>query len=196
MISKIFKGSEPKEMIYEEKTVSSEEIFNGVIVKLRVDKVAMPGGNLATREIIEHPGGVGIVAVTDNDEIIMVKQFRKPVEKAIYEIPAGKLDKGEEHRKCGIRELQEETGYKAENFEYLGYMYPSPGFCAEVTHLYLATDLKMGDMHLDPDEYLDVEIMPIEKVKDMIMNNEINDAKTVFGIFKALEVIKKRKKLG
>ncbi len=179
-------------MIFEEKTVSSEEIFDGVIVKLRVDKVKMPKGNLAVREIVEHPGGVGIVAVTDNDEIIMVKQFRKPVEKPIYEIPAGKLDKGEEHRKCGIRELEEETGFKAKNFDYLGFMYPSPGFCAEVTHVYLATGLTKGEVHLDPDEYLDVEFIPIERVKEMIMNNEINDAKTIFGVFKALETLKKQ----
>ena len=91
-------------MIYEEKTVSTEEIFDGKILKLRVEQVEMPGGNLAVREIVEHPGGVGIVAVTDEDEIILVKQFRKPVEKAIYEVPAGKLDNNEDHRACGIRD--------------------------------------------------------------------------------------------
>ncbi len=180
-------------MIYNEKTVSSEEIFDGRIIRLRVDMVKMPGGNLAEREIIEHPGGVGIVAITDNDEIIMVKQFRKPIEKAIYEVPAGKLDKGEDHRLCGIRELGEETGYTAESFIYLGYMYPSPGFADEVTHLYLATGLTPGEAHLDPDEYLDIEYIKTSKVVDMIMNNEINDAKTIFGVFKALEYLKRRK---
>lgn len=179
-------------MIYNEKTVSSKEIFDGRIIRLRVDMVKMPGGNLAEREIIEHPGGVGIVAITDNDEIIMVKQFRKPIEKAIYEVPAGKLDKGEDHRLCGIRELSEETGYTAENFIYLGYMYPSPGFADEVTHLYLATGLTPGEAHLDPDEYLDIEYIKTSKVVDMIMNNEINDAKTIFGVFKALEYLKRR----
>lgn len=178
-------------MIYKEKTVSTEEIFDGKILKLRVEQVEMPGGNLAVREIVEHPGGVGIVAVTDEDEIILVKQFRKPVEKAIYEVPAGKLDNNEDHRACGIRELSEETGYSAENFDYLGFMYPSPGFADEVTHLYLATGLTKGENHLDPDEYLDVEFIPIDDVKKMIMDNEINDAKTVFGVFKALEVLGK-----
>lgn len=178
-------------MIFEEKTVSTEEIFDGRIVRLRVDKVKMPGGNLADREIVEHPGGVGIVAVTDDDEIVLVKQFRKPVEKAIYEVPAGKLERGEDHRLCGIRELSEETGYTADRFEYLGYMYPSPGFCDEVTHLYLATGLTGGEVHPDPDEYLDIECVPISRVREMIMNNEINDAKTVFGVFKALELLKK-----
>ncbi len=179
-------------MIYNEKTVSSKEIFDGRIIRLRVDTVEMPGGNLAEREIIEHPGGVGIVAITDSDEIIMVKQFRKPIEKAIYEVPAGKLDKGEDHRLCGIRELGEETGYTAENFVYLGYMYPSPGFADEVTHLYLGTGLTPGEAHLDPDEYLDIEYIKTSKVVDMIMNNEINDAKTIFGVFKALEYLKRR----
>lgn len=178
-------------MIFEEKTVSSEEIFDGVIIKLRVDSVEMPGGHLATREIVDHPGGVGIVAITDDSEIILVKQFRKPIEKAIYEIPAGKLDNGEEHRLCGIRELQEETGFTAKNFEYLGFIYPSPGFANEVTHIYLATELTKGELNLDPDEFLDVEYVKIDKVKEMIMNNEINDAKTVYGIFKALESLKK-----
>ena len=97
----------------------------------------------------------------------------------------------EDHRACGIRELSEETGYSAENFDYLGFMYPSPGFADEVTHLYLATGLTKGENHLDPDEYLDVEFIPIDDVKKMIMDNEINDAKTVFGVFKALEVLGK-----
>lgn len=178
-------------MVFEEKTVSREEIFDGVIIKLRVDKVEMPGGHLATREVVDHPGGVGIVAVTDDSEIILVKQFRKPIEKAIYEIPAGKLDNGEDHRVCGIRELREETGYTAENFEYLGFIYPSPGFANELTHVYLATGLTKGELSLDPDEFLDVEYIKIDTVKEMIMNNEINDAKTIYGVFKALEILKK-----
>ncbi len=179
-------------MIYEEKTVSTEEIYSGKIVRLRVDKVRMPDGELAVREVVEHPGGVGIVAITDKDEIILVKQFRKPLEKAIYEIPAGKIDKGEGHRECGLRELSEETGCTAENFEYLGYMYPSPGFTDEVTHLYIATGLECGETHPDEDEYLDIVYMPVNNVTEMIMNNEINDAKTIFGVFKALEYLKRR----
>ncbi|MEG1880698.1 MAG: NUDIX hydrolase [Oscillospiraceae bacterium] len=176
-------------MVFEEKTVSSEKIFDGQIIKVRVDTVEMPDGKLATRELVDHPGGVGIVALTENNEIIMVKQFRKPIERAIYEVPAGKLDGGEDHYICGVRELEEETGFKAKNFEYLGFMYPSPGFANEATYLYLATELYAGKMNLDPDEYLDVEYIPISKVKEMIMNNEINDAKTVFGVFKALELL-------
>ena len=171
-------------MIYEEKTVSSEEVFKGKIVTLKVDKVEMPGGKIATRELVKHPGGVGIVAITDNDEIILVKQYRKPIDKAIYEIPAGKLDNGEEHRLCGIRELKEETGMSAETFEYYGFIYPSPGFTDEVTHVYCATGLSQGKDDPDEDEYLDIEFVPIDKAYEMVMNGEINDAKSVFGILK------------
>lgn len=178
-------------MIYEEKTIASREIYQGKIIRVKVDTVAMPEGKTATRELVAHPGGVGIVAVTPEDEIILVKQFRKPLEKAIYEIPAGKLDPGEDHAACGIRELEEETGLKAKNFIYLGFIYPSPGFTDEVTHMYLATGLYAGVMHPDQDEYLDIEKVKIDRMHEMIMNNEINDAKTVAGFFKAMAVYHK-----
>ena len=180
-------------MIFEEKTVSSEKIFNGKIINVRVDKVEMPNGALATCEIVEHPGGVGVVALTDDNEIILVRQFRKPLDKEIYEIPAGKIDPGEGHRECGIRELQEETGFKAGVFEYLGFMYASPGFTDEVVHVYFATELYAGDAKPDEDEYLDVEKIPFERATQMVMNNEINDAKSVFGILKCRERIIKDK---
>ncbi len=177
-------------MVFEEKTVSSKTVFQGKIIDVRVDMVALPNGEIAQRDIVKHPGGVGIVAITDDDKIIMVKQFRKPIEKAIYEIPAGKLDKNEEVEKCGRRELMEETGAVADNFIYLGYMYPSPGFDDEVTHMYLATGLHFGENKLDEDEFLDVEYFTKDEVLNMIMNNEINDAKTVIGFFKAMERLK------
>ncbi len=171
-------------MIFEEKTVSSREIFQGKIVNLKVDMVAMPDGKLAERELVGHPGGVGVVALTENREIILVKQYRKPIEQAILEIPAGKLDKGEDHRLCGMRELEEETGFLAKNFEYLGFIYPSPGFTNEVTHIYLATGLYQGTVHPDPDEFLDMIIMPFDEALKRVMANEIADAKTVAGILK------------
>ncbi len=177
-------------MVFEEKTVSSEHIFKGRIIDVKLDKVMMPSGELADREIVGHPGGVGIVAITDDNKIIMVKQYRKPLEKAIYEIPAGKLDPNEEVEVCGKRELLEETGATAENFEYLGFMYPSPGFTDEVTHIYLATGLSFGNANPDDDEFLDIEFFDMETVKEMIMNNEINDGKTIMGFFKAVERLK------
>ena len=171
-------------MIYEEKTVSSEKVFEGRIIKVKVDKVEMPDGSTSTRELVEHPGGVGIVALTGNDEIILVKQYRKPLDKVIYEIPAGKLDPGEHHRTCGIRELEEETGLSANVFEYMGFIYPSPGFTDEVTHVYLAKELTQGETHPDDDEFLDVEKVPFERALKMVIDGEINDAKSVFGILK------------
>ena len=175
-------------MIFEEKSVSSKEIFKGRIVTLKVDQVAMPDGALAERELVFHPGGVGVVAIDEEDCVVLVKQFRKPIEDAIYEIPAGKLDAGEDHRLCGMRELEEETGLKAKEFVYLGFIYPSPGFTDEKTHMYLATGLTQGETHPDPDEYLDIVRMPLEEVLSKIMKNEINDAKTVAGVLKAVSL--------
>lgn len=171
-------------MIYKEKTVSSEKVFEGRIIKVKVDKVEMPDGSVATRELVKHPGGVGIVAITDRDEIILVEQYRKPLDKAIYEIPAGKLDPGEHHRTCGIRELEEETGLSAKVFDYMGFIYPSPGFTDEVTHVYLAKELTQGETHPDDDEFLDVKKVPFDIALKMVMDGEINDAKSVFGILK------------
>lgn len=173
-------------MVFEEKTVSSEVKFEGRIIKVSVDQVRMPDGSLATRELVGHPGGVGVVALNEKQEIVLVKQYRKAMESVTLEIPAGKLDPGEEHRVCGMRELEEETGLRAGNFAYLGCIYPSPGFTDEVTHLYLATDLKSGTMHPDEDEYLDITWMPITDVAEKIMKNEIPDAKTVAGVLKTL----------
>ena len=119
-------------MIYEEKTVSSEKVFEGRIIDVRVETVEFPDGKTAYRELVDHPGGVGVIALTDEGKIIMVKQYRKPIEKDIWEIPAGKLDKGEDPKACGIRELEEETGYTAKEIISLGYFYPSPGFANEV----------------------------------------------------------------
>lgn len=176
-------------MVFEEKSISSEKVFEGHVIDVRVDMVEMPDGRTAFRDIVDHPGGVGVLAITNDNKIILVKQYRKPIEKAIYEIPAGKLDKGEAPIECGRRELEEETGYKAREFVSLGYMYPTPGFANETTHMFLAKDLYRGELHPDEDEFLDVETFDIDKVKEMILSNEINDAKTIIAFFKGLEKI-------
>lgn len=177
-------------MVLEEKTISTKEIFKGKIIDVSVETVSLPNGDIAEREIVRHPGGVGILAITDDDKIILVKQYRKPYDKAIYEIPAGKRDKGEDIKLCGRRELLEETGATAEHFEYLCAFYPSPGFTDEIDHLYLAKGLKFGEANPDEDEFLDIEFFPIEKVYEMIMNNEINDGKTITGFLMAMEKLK------
>lgn len=166
-----------------EKEISKEYFFKGKIINLRVDNVSLPNGETATREVVEHPGGVGIVAL-DGDDILLVRQYRRPYDELVLEIPAGKLNYGENHKECGIRELEEETGYKAGKFSYLGYNYPTPGFCNEKIHIYLAEDLKKGEMKLDDDEFLNVERHPFKKAVEMVMKGEIYDSKTIIGILK------------
>lgn len=171
-------------MNYEEKTLTSEKVFEGKIISLRVETVELPDGNTAYRELVNHPGGVGVLTVTPDGKIPLVRQYRKPIEKYTWEIPAGKLDKGEDPLECGKRELEEETGFRAEKFVSLGFIYPSPGFVNEVTHMFFAKDLVPGEVHPDEDEFLDVKTFTVEEVKNMILSNEINDAKTVAAFLK------------
>lgn len=172
-------------MDFFEKTVKTDVKFEGRILKLRVDTVELQDGATSTREIIEHPGGVAVIAVDENGYVPMVTQFRKPYEKMVMELPAGKLDNGEDPLDCGIRELEEETGLKAHNFISLGAVLPSPGYAAEMIYVYLATDLYEGTVHLDEGEFLSVEKIHIDTLVDMVMNGELQDAKTVIGILKA-----------
>ena len=177
-------------MVLKEKTITSEIKFEGKIVKARVENVELENGQKAYREFVDHPGGVGVVAITPDKKMLMVKQFRKAIEDETVEIPAGKLESGEDPLVCGIRELEEETGYKAKEFIALGFIYPSPGFTNERTYIYLAKDLYKGTVNPDEDEFLDILEMPIEEIHSMIIENKINDAKTVAGFYKAMEYIK------
>lgn len=176
-----------------EKEISREYKFEGKIVKLRFDKVSTPAGNIASREIVEHPGGVGIVALTDNNEVYMEWQYRRPFDDLVYEIPAGKLEKGEDPRMCAERELEEEIGLKAERLTYLGVSYASPGFCTEQLHLYLATGLYEGRMNRDPDELLIIERVPLEALVEKAVAGEIRDGKSLVGILKTNEYLKRNK---
>lgn len=172
-------------MIYEEKTVSSEKIFEGRVINLKVDTVELPGGALATRELIEHPGGVAVVPVDENGFVYLVSQYRKPYEEIVLEIPAGKRDKGEDALLGAKRELSEETGLVANKYIDLGKFYPTPGYVDEVIYIYLALDLKEGIAHPDEDEFVELQKIHIDKLCDMIMKNEIKDGKTIAGILKA-----------
>lgn len=172
-------------MNLEEKQLSKEYMYKGKIINLRRDTALLPDGKTALREVVEHPGGVCVAALTDNDEILFVKQFRYPYFETVLEIPAGKRDKGnEDPLECGIRELEEETGAKAEKFIPLGELYPSPGYCGEIIWLYAATGLTFSEQHLDEDEFLTVEKIPLEKAVQMILSGEIKDAKTQTAILK------------
>lgn len=177
-------------MEFNEKTITSEKKFEGRIFNVRIETVELPEGKTGYREMVDHPGGVGIVAIKDNGKILFVSQFRKAIEKELLEIPAGKLEKGEDPLECGRRELEEETGFKASEFVSLGYLYPSPGFANETTHLFLAWGLTEGKLNRDEDEFMNViELSPTE-IYDRIMKNEITDAKTVIGFFKGMEYMK------
>jgi ADP-ribose pyrophosphatase len=172
-------------MGFEEKCVSKNTVYNGIIVNVRLDKAELVNGKQVPREVVEHPGGVGIVPVDDEGNIIVVRQFRYPFGRELLEIPAGKMERGEEPLDCAVRELSEETGFTADQMIYLGASYPSPGFCEETLHIYLARGLHSGKMHLDDDEFLNVEKMSLDTLCDMIMKNEIADGKTIIGALKA-----------
>lgn len=167
-----------------EKTKERSTAFQGCLLRLDVDTVTLPDGKEGVREYIRHPGGVGVVALTDEGEVLLVKQYRYPYSEVLIEIPAGKRDKGEEPLVTGMRELEEETGYRAANYTPLGVMYPTPGFCDEKVYLFLATGLTAAEAHPDADEFLDVERCPLDEMVRRVMAGEIADAKTQIGILK------------
>lgn len=174
-----------------EKQLNAQYIFKGKIINLRVDNALLPNGKTATREVVEHGGGVAILPLTENNEILMVEQFRYPYMETVLEIPAGKRDKAEEPLRCGIRELKEETGAIAESFKSLGELYPSPGYCGETIYMFLATGLTYGDTNPDEDEFLNVKKVPLEKAVQMVMSGEIKDAKTIAAILKTKNLLDK-----
>ncbi len=171
-----------------EQTEEVNGIFNGRIITVHEDTVMLVDGSTAKREIVSHNGGVAIVPITENNEILLVRQFRAPYKETIYEIPAGKLEKGEDPLEAGIRELKEECGATAENIFDLGKMYPSPGYCGETIHIYGATGLTYGEQNLDEDEFLDVKRVPLEEAVKRCMSGEFKDAKTIVGIMKIREM--------
>ncbi|MFA9396874.1 MAG: NUDIX hydrolase [Clostridiaceae bacterium] len=166
-------------MKYYEKTINENIIYDGKVVRLKLQEVEIQNGMRAKREIINHPGGVAILAYKDEDTILMVEQYRKPFDRLMIELPAGKLEYGEDIEICGRRELEEETGYKANNFKYLGSVVSSPGFCDEKIHLFKASDLVKGSIGGDEDEFINVLEIKKHKVLEMIKSGEITDAKTI-----------------
>ena len=171
-------------MNLEEKTLDNSVVYDGKILKLVLKDVLLPNGKTAKREVVAHSGGVGVIALTKDDEILLVKQFRSPYEKTVIEIPAGKKEPGEDPLECGKRELLEETGFTAEKFIPLGELYPSPGYCGEIIHLFLATSLNKSNQNLDEDEFLTVLKIPFSEALDMVMSGEICDSKTMVAILK------------
>ncbi len=168
-----------------EKRIDGEVKYNGVIVKVRLDHAQLENGKIVRREVVEHPGGVGILPVDDEGNCYMVRQFRYPFSRQLLEIPAGKLEYGEDPLACAVRELGEETGFTADELIPLGKCLTSPGFSSEVLHLYLARGLRAGRAHLDEDEFLNVEKYPLKELAAMADRNELEDGKTQIAILKA-----------
>ena len=163
-----------------ETELSSEDIFDGTILHVKRDTVALPNGAQAYREIIRHIGAVCVIPVTEDGRVIVERQYRYPIDRVITEIPAGKLDSRDEDRLSAIqRELREETGYTAEEWIPLGDFHPAPAYSDEYISMYMARKLRAGDRHLDADEFLNVELMPFGELVDRVMDGTITDAKTV-----------------
>lgn len=167
---------------FEETTISSEPIFQGKIISLQVDTVRLPNGETATREIVRHPGAVAVLALHD-DRMIVVEQYRKPLEKSQVEIPAGKLDPGEDPLEAALRELKEETGYGCESIRPLCSFYTSPGFADEKLHLYVAEGLHKGAANPDEDEFLDISELSLDEALSAIEQGSISDAKTILAVY-------------
>lgn len=167
----------------EEETVSSQLIYDGRAVKLRVDTVRMPGGREASREIVEHSDCVAIIAVDADDNVLLVNQFRKPVEKELLEIPAGGIEPGEDAVATVRRELREETGYLPRKVERLGGFYSTPGYCTEYLHLYLASDLVPSSLNAADTEGIELVRVPVSQIPALITSGSICDAKSIAGLF-------------
>ena len=168
-------------MTFEEKTLATERLFEGKIINVRRDRVTVMEGE-SFREIVEHNGGAVIAAVKPNGNMIMVRQFRKPAERVMLEVPAGKIDPGEDPADTAVRELKEETGYTAGKIRKLTQMYPSVGYSEEILHIYLCTDLEAGETNPDENEAIDIEEYPVDTLVQMVMNGEIQDGKSQVAI--------------
>lgn len=167
------------------KILKSDKRYTGKVFNLIIDEVEYPSGNRGVREVAEHPGGAVIVPIFDDGTVLLVHQFRYPLKKYLYELPAGKLNPGEDPRVCAARELEEETGYTAGSLEKLTAIYTTPGFCSEQLHIYVATDIRQssrGQQLEEGEGDLTIEKLPLDQVMEMIERGEIVDSKTICGI--------------
>ena len=179
-------------MSFNEKTISSEIKYKGKILNLRIDTVESVNGE-STREIVEHSGGAVVLPLLPNKNVVMIRQFRKPLERDVLEIPAGKIEQGESPEETAFREFQEETGYKANNMTLLTKMYPSVGYSEELLYIYLATDLEPGETDFDENEDIDTYSYHIDDLYEMVMEGKIQDAKTQVAILMTVELLQSGK---
>ena len=176
-------------MDYTETLVHHINGYNGLIINTTLDRVVLQNGEHTLREVVEHPGGVTIIPIDDEGFVYCVRQFRYPMSEHLLEVPAGKLEPGEDPLQCAIRELSEETGISASEYIDLGKVYPSPGFCRETLYIYMARGLSHGTAHPDVNEFLDVEKIHLDELVRLIMDNEMTDAKTVIAVLKAKNIL-------
>lgn len=169
-------------LMWREETIKTEPIFDGRMITLQVDTVAMPDGRTATREIVKHPGAAAVMGLLDG-KLLVVEQFRKPLEKFQIEIPAGKLDPNEDPFEAAARELEEETGYRSDKLRLVSSFYTSPGFADEKLYLYFAEDLQQGEQKPDEDEFLQVEAITLDEAEAYIAEGRISDAKTILAVY-------------
>jgi len=173
----------------DEKTISSDRVYSGKTISLRVDTVELPNKGYQKREIVEHKGAVAIVAITPENKVVLVRQYRKAIEKELWEIPAGKIEIGENPKDTAIRELKEETGYSAGNIKLLHKFYTSAGFSNQKIYIFLAQDLTPGKQNFDEDEFIKTEEFSLDEVYNMIYKNAIEDAKTSIGMLLIKELL-------
>lgn len=178
-------------MHLDEKTISVEKIYDGKIIEVTREKVLLENQSEAYREVVHHSGGVCVLPLNNKGEVLFVKQFRYPFKEVLLEIPAGKREQNEDPKECGIRELKEEVGAISENITFLGKLYPTVAYDTEIIYMYMAQDLRFVEQNLDEDEFLDVVKIPLSKAYEMVLNDEIPDAKTQIAILKAWSVINK-----
>lgn len=169
---------------FEEKTIHTKDVFTGKIISLQVDDVLLPDGKESKREIVKHPGAVAVIALTADEKILFVEQYRKPLERSLIELPAGKIEPNEAPAKTAIRELEEETGYTTDSLTYITSFYTSPGFADELMHLYYTDHIirLKEPVDLDDDEFVEVRQLTLEEAEQCALNEEIHDAKTAYAL--------------
>ncbi len=177
----------------EEKTLSRDYRYRGKIVNLRVDDAEMPDGKTALREVVEHPGGVCVAALTDRDELLFVRQYRYPYGEVTLELPAGKLERGEDPAQAIRRELREETGAEGGDYLSLGNLYPTPGYCDEIIRLYATRIVRRAQPSPDEDEFIEAVCIPLQRAVEMVMGGMIPDAKTQVLVLKAERLVQEGK---
>lgn len=173
-----------------EKTLSEQEIYRGRIIRVHLDEVELGNGQTTKREVVDHPGGVSVCVLTAEDEVIFVRQFRYPYKQVLLELPAGKLEPGEDPFEAVKREQMEETGTSGRQYVSLGKVYPTPGYCGEIIRLWACrAEAAQAELSLDEDEFLTTERVPLQRAVEMVCNNEIPDAKTQIGILKTAQLV-------